>query len=67
MQNQKRLGFFSLMFPKYNDINISFFPFVFTILLNCVLKYGKMIGGNFNTIDFENMVYKMLYGFILLS
>ena len=56
------------MFPNYSDTNISLFSFIFTILLNKhVSKCGKMIGGNFKTIDFRYMVWiygSIWYGFM---
>ena len=66
-KNKKRLGSFRLIFPKYNDTNISLFSIhiYHSSKLTC-FEICNMIRDNFKRIDFGYLVYKMPYGSILL-
>ena len=67
-KTKKRLGSFGLMFPKYNNGNISYyFIHIFHSLKLACFEILKLIGGNFTTIDIGYSVYKMPYGLILHS
>ena len=67
-KNKKRLGSFRLMFPKYNNTNISLFSIhIYHSPKLACFGICKMIRGNFKTIDSGYLVYKMPYGYILLS
>ena len=49
------------MFPKYNDTNISIFAIhIYHSPKLACFGICKMIRGNFKTIDFGYLVYKML-------